>query len=120
MTIESLAFIERLLTENNINYEFVEWTGENIYPYFVGEYQEIEAINEDAQESTFILTGFTRGTWSELEHAKQTILNAVNITTILPNGNGIAVSYSNSLIVPTGDEDLKRIQINLRIKEWKV
>ena len=42
------------------------------------------------------------------------------MTTILPNGNGLAIFYAGSLVVPTGDEELKKIEIHLRINEWKV
>lgn len=121
MTIESLSYINRLLVENGINYELLSWTSEVVYPYFVGEYQESPSLQENGlQETLFILNGFTRGKWLELENAKAKIEKITNITTILPNGNGIAILYEGSSIIPTYDEELKRIQINLNIKEWKV
>ena len=122
MTIESLKFINDKLVENNINYEFMQWTKDIVYPYFVGEYQEVESLNEDGlQESTFILTGFSKGSYIELEQEKEKIEKVFNsLTVILPNGNGMAVFYSGSLVIPTGDAELKRIQINLAIKEWMV
>lgn len=122
MTQESLAYINTALTNAHINYEFMEWTSDLVYPYFVGEYSEPEPINEDGmQESTFMITGTTDGTWLSLEEAKAIIERELcNKTAILSNGNGIAVSYSGSLVVPTGNERMKRIQINLLIKEWKV
>ena len=119
MTTEALGFINKLLKNASINYEFMEWTGKVNYPYFVGEYQEQESLNEDGmQESLFILNGFTRGKWLDLERAKNTIEKVVNTTSILSNGNGIAIMYSHSLVIPTGEDELKRIQINLNIKEW--
>lgn len=122
MTQESLAYINTALTNAGINYEFMEWASELVYPYFVGEYSEPEPMNEDGmQESTFMITGTTDGTWLSLEEAKTIIERELcNKTAILPNGNGIAVSYSGSLVVPTGNERMKRMQINLNIKEWKV
>ena len=122
MSIEALKFINNKLVENGINYEFMQWTNDVVYPYFVGEYQEAESLNEDGlQETTFILNGFSKGSWFDLEQAKETIEKTFsNATAILPNGNGIAVFYSNSLVIPTGDAELKRIQINLAINEWKV
>lgn len=122
MTTESLAFINDILTEADINYEFMEWTSNIVYPYWVGEYTESEPLNEDGmQESTFMITGTTNGSWLSLEEAKATIeSNLCNQTVILPNGNGLAVFYSGSLVVPTGNEKMKRMQINLLIKEWKV
>lgn len=122
MTQESLAYINTALTNAGINYEFMEWTSELVYPYFVGEYSEPEPMNEDGmQESTFMITGTTDGTWLSLEESKATVERELcNKTAILPNGNGIAISYSGSLVVPTGNERMKRMQINLLIKEWKV
>jgi hypothetical protein len=121
MKIESLGYIRKLLKDNGINYEFGEWTSEVVYPYFVGEYQESEALNESGMlETNFILNGFTRGNWLELEQAKQTIRELADYQCLLENGVGFAIKYGNSLIIPTGDIELKRIQINLRIKEWSV
>ena len=121
MTKEALTYIKDLLTSNGINYEFLEWTGDIIYPYFVGEYQENPSTNEDGiQESTFILNGYHRGNAIELENAKKIIKKITNITDILPNGNGIAVLYDNSLVLPTGELNCKRIEIHLEIKELEV
>lgn len=122
MTAEVLKFISDQLTAAGINYEFGEWNSDIIYPYFVGEYQETPPSSEDGlQETTFILNGFSRTTWEELEAAKTTIENLFTYkTSILSNGSGVDVSYSGSLVIPTGDAELKRIQINLTIKEWRV
>lgn len=121
MTIESLNFLQNLFRSNGINYELEEWTGETIYPYFVGEYQESPTTQENGmQESLFILNGFMRGKRLALEQAKAIIERIANTRAILPSGNGIAISYETSAMIPTYDEELKRIQINLNIKEWKV
>lgn len=121
MTIESLKYIKEEL-DKIISYEFAQWSSNIIYPYWVGEYNETESLNEDnMRETTFILTGTTRGTWLDLEKDKLKIEELFrNKTTILSNGNGIAVYYLYSLIVPVEDMELKRIQINLQIKEWEV
>ena len=116
-----LNHISKKLTEAGINYEFVEWKSDIVYPYSVGEYVEPEPMTEDGlHELSFTLNGFTRGSWLDLENAKETIEKLfANDTSILDNGSGVDVSYSGSLIVPTGDAELKRIQINLSIKEWR-
>lgn len=123
MTSEVLGFVASKLDEIGIDYEFGEWTSFPVpEPYFVGEYSESESFTEDGeQDSNFLLTGTSR-TWLSLEQAKAKIekLFSNGITAILENHSGVAVFYSNSLIVPTGDAELKRIQINLLIKEWKV
>lgn len=121
MTIESLKFIKEQLDEV-ISYEFGRWSSDLVYPYWVGEYSEIEQMNEDGMhETTFILTGTTRGTWLELEQDKQKIKELFEEKrAILPNGNGLLICYENTLIIPVEDMELKRMQINLQIKEWEV
>ncbi len=121
MTLEALKFINQILTEAGIPYEYQEWTSEFNYPYWVGEYTESEPMNEDGMQSaTFMITGTTDGTYTQLEEYKAKIKEACDIETILPNGNGLAISYAGSLNVPTGNAKMKRIQINLEIKEWEV
>ena len=125
MSKESLKIINEAMTALGLNYSFMEWNGEPVYPYFVGEYQETPSLNEDGlQESTFLLTGFSRESWLALEDAKEKIETYFNKvggkTVITDNGSAVAVFYGNSLIVPTGDAELKKIQINLLVKEWKV
>lgn len=108
-----------------INYELSEWTKAVVYPYFVGEYTEQAPMTEDGmQESTFILTGFTRGTWLDLEEIKEEIAEYFDSVsgkiTIAESGSAIAIFYAGGFAVPTMDAELKKIQINLSIKEWKV
>ena len=122
MTNNALKYIDDQLTEAGINYEFGEWTSDIVYPYFTGEYQETGVSQESGeQEIDFILNGFSRGKAIDLENAKQIIEQLFTFnTSILANGSGIDVSYSGSFPIQTGDSELKRIQINLKIKEWKV
>ena len=125
MKIETLQFINDSLQTAGIPYEFGEWTANTVpSPYFVGEYEEIEPNTEDGlQEISFLLTGFTRGPWLELEQAKTTIEKLFSKTigkTAILNSVGIAVYYDCALIVPTGDAELKRMEIRLTIKEWSV
>lgn len=126
MSKNLLKVVSDGMAELGIEYEFGEYTKEPIvYPYFVGEYTETEPMTEDGlQETTVLLTGFSRGKWLTLENAKAKIENYFNKvygkTVMVGDGSAVAVFYGNSLIVPTGDEELKKIQINLQCKEWKV
>ena len=116
-----LAYINNKLTEAGVNYEFGEWRGKLVYPYWVGEYSETPSMNEDgAVEATLKLNGFTRGGWLGFENEKRKI-EAVfyHNTSILDDGSGVDISYSGSLIVPTGDAELKRMEITLSIKQWR-
>lgn len=121
----ALKIVDASMTDMGLNYAFGMWKGDPVETYWIGEYQETSTTTEDGlQESTFILTGFTRGTWSELEATKQKIEKYFNKvsgkTVITDNGSAVAIFYGYSLIVPTGDAELKRIEINLEVKEWKV
>nr|DAH31962.1 MAG TPA: hypothetical protein [Caudoviricetes sp.] len=126
MSKNLLKVVSDGMTELGLEYEFGEYTKEPIvYPYFVGEYTETEPTTEDGlQETTFMLYGFCRDKWLTLENAKAKIENYFNKvygkTVMVDDGSAVAVFYGNSLIVPTGDEELKKIQINLQCKEWKV
>lgn len=120
-----LEIINNAMTALGLNYAFMEWKDEIVYPYFIGEYQETEPLNEDGmQDIDFILTGYSRSTWAALEEAKEEIRNYFNMvsgkTVIAADGAAVAIFYANSFVVPTGDAELKKIQINLRVKKWGV
>lgn len=127
MTMDALQYVGELLENAGINYQFMRWeVGQTGIPpdcYFVGEYMESPSLTLEENgflESTFVLRGFTRGAWLLLEESKTKIEQAVPKTVILPSGAGIAVFYDSAIVVPTGDDELKSIKINLKIQEWKV
>ena len=129
MSKEGLEIIFDAMASLGLKYQFMQYVckkGEKLPDtYFVGEYQEIPPMYEDGmQESTFLITGFSREDWDVLEDAKNKISAHFNKvggkTVITASGAAVAVFYSNSLVIPTGDAELKKIQINLTIKEWSV
>lgn len=131
MSKEALQIIANVMNDLKINYSFIEEDietdeeGNPIYPYWTGEYQEIEPMYETGQhDSTFILTGFTRGLWTDLEGQKEKISNYFNRVSgkiaITDKGSAVAIFYNTGLVVPTGDANLKKMQINLDVKEWSV
>lgn len=108
-----------------VPYEFEEWTDVIKYPYFVGDYDESPGAFEDGvSDSFFRITGFTRHTWSELyevdEKLKKYFPHVEGRTAILDDGSGIAVFYDSSAPTPTGEEGLKKLEIRLQVKFWKV
>lgn len=126
MSKQVLKIVSDAMAAMGLEYDFETYKKHPVvYPYFVGEYTETESFTEDGlQETTFLLTGFSRDSWLTLENAKERIEQYFNRvsghTVITDNGSAVAIFYTNSLIVPTGDAELKSIQINLNIKEWKV
>lgn len=122
--MEKLKFISEQLEAIGVPYEFGEWSSDVQYPYFVGEITEEPATTEDGQESsTMLLTGFMRGEYLELETIKEKIkrhFHPIHGLRGWTADGAIVVFYEGCFYVPTGEADLKRIQINLQIKEWKV
>jgi hypothetical protein len=106
-----------------VPYEFMQWTSAVEYPYFVGEYSEEPVDTEDGyKSSTILLTGTTKGKWLELEQYRAKIENhfaAVGGLRKSTDNGTVVIFYANSFPVPTGEADLKRIQINLQVKEWR-
>lgn len=118
-----LGVISDELNSIGVPYEFMRWTSAVEYPYFVGEYSEISPITEDGyKESTMILTGTTRGSWFDLEQIRSKIERhfppIYGLRKATDEGT-VAIFYANSFPVDSGESDLKRIQINLQIKEWR-
>ena len=122
MTKESLAIIDADMESLGLNYAFQRWTDDDVDTYFVGEFAGVPSDSLEA-ETSFILTGFTRGAFIELMDAQEKIekLYRNGKTAILDSGTGVAVLFENTLgNLPTGVAEVQKIQINLTIKEWKV
>ena len=124
MTTKPLEIIASAMADLQIEYGFARYYGMD-YPYFVGEYIESEPLNEDGlQEASLTLTGFTRGTWAELEEAKGKIEEYFSPisgnTQFTADGSAVTILYASSYVIPKEDADLKSIQINMKIMEWRV
>lgn len=125
MTEDALKVIDKSMNAMQIPYSFDTWKGKPPDLYYTGEYQETPSDNQietGYEESLFTLTGFARGNNAvmELERTKETIKRNINQTAVLPNGNGIAVFYNIGYPVDTGVADIKRMDIKLTVKEWRV
>ena len=121
--MDKLKFINDQMNSIGIPYEFGEWTSEITYPYYVGEITEEPTMTEDGlEESTVLITGFHRGKYIELERDKAAIKKHFPSSYGLrgtTDSGAITVFFDGSFYIPTGEADLKKIQINLKIKEWK-
>ena len=123
--IELLNFVQQEMNSLNIPYEFEVWTAPVQYPYFVGDLIEVEGNSEDGfEEKTLIITGTTTGTWLELLQTEEMIKQAFppvgGLRAILDDGSGVVLQYATALPLPTGEADLKRIEIRVTVKMWKV
>lgn len=121
--MDKLNFISEQMTLLAVPYEFGEWQSKVIYPYFVGEITEEPTTSEDGlEESTMLLTGFHRGDFVDLEEIKQKIKKHFDPICGLmgeTESGAIIVYYDGAFYIPSGEASLKKIQINLKIKEWK-
>lgn len=121
--MDKLKFINEQLETIGIPYEFGQWSSGITYPYYVGEITEEPVTTEDGlEESTFILTGFNRGNMIALERDKNMIKKHFDPIYGLrgeTDSGAIAAFFDGSFYVPSGEAELKTIQINLKIKEWK-
>ena len=122
--MNKLKFINSRLTAAGIPYEFGQWSSAVKYPYFVGEINESPTAAEDGREqSTMILTGFHRGKFIDLLTVMEQIKSLFNpvhgLRDTTDDGSTIAVFFDGFFVVPAVEADLKKIQINLKIYEWK-
>lgn len=119
--MEFLGHINNILKLNKINYEFQEWTDSTIiFPYWTGDYTENEYSSEHGYSGyTFMLTGTTNKSWLDLEKEKEKIKELFSDFTYSQDDYSLAIYYENSFNIPCDDMAIKRIQINLEIKEWK-
>lgn len=122
--MNALQFINDQMGSIGIPYEFGQWSSEISYPYYVGEKPSPEAFlaEDGSRETTIIVTGFHRGNVIDLERDKSKIeshFDPINGLRSKTDSGSIAVFFNGAFYVPTGEADLKKIQINLLIKEWK-
>lgn len=123
MIENALGIVSDELNIIGVPYEFMRWTSQVNDRYWVGEYSETPTDTEDGyEEGTLILTGTTQNSWLELMNDRVKIKD--HFPTIggfrKTTDNGVVVIfYENSFPVPTGEANLKRIQVNLQIKAWK-
>lgn len=118
-----LQFINEQMEALGIPYEFGSWSSDVVYPYSVGEYSESEPVTEDgATEVPFILTFFHRGKRITLEEIKDKIkkhFHPVCGYRVRTDSGAIAAFYGGAFYIPTGEADLIKLQINLKIKTWE-
>lgn len=119
----ALGIVNTELQKIDVPYEFMRWTSTDTDIYWVGEYSEIPTDAEDGyEEGTLMLTGTTKNLWSVLmEHRakiKDHFSNIGGLRNYTDEGT-VVIFYDQSIPVPTGDANLKRIQVNLHIKMWK-
>lgn len=121
--IDILRIIKEQMELIGINYEFMRMnTYPPSYPYWVGEYIEGGEPQEDQlSETELILNGFGRGNILLLENEKEIIKNHfqyINVS-LDDKKSVICIYYNGSHVIQDEDMELKRVQVNLKIKKWR-
>lgn len=113
--IEVLTLMNDLLEEMNVPYTFDNWDEDIPLPQFIGECSEVPTTDEDGKnEYSFILNGYST-TYEDLFAFNEQIKRRFRLSPII---NHVVIKYDNMTTVDSGSEDLKQIQINLKIKKW--
>ena len=124
MTLAAMKYVTDLMDSIGIPFAFMQWNDTIPSRYWVGSCIEPESLTRDEngkQDTTVYLQGYAgKENWMLLFQDKETIEKHASQTAILPNGNGIAVSYEGGEIVPVGDSDIVSMKINLEVQEWGV
>lgn len=118
-----LGIVQTEMENMGIPYEFMRYTSPVNGRYWIGEWSESPVTAEDgSRHGTMLLTGTTRANWLELYQDREKIENRFPSVYGLRKSteNGTAVFYyGNTFPVDTGEENLKRIQINVDVYEWR-
>lgn len=94
--------------------------------YWVGSFSEVPTVSEDGSTMTnFFLTGFTRSGFIALQRVKDKVeqyftREGRSFTSDIGGKSTCIIAYESAFPIPKEDAQLKSIQINLTIKEWKV
>lgn len=119
----ALGIVHSELQKIGVPYEFMRWTSTVGDRYWIGEFMETPTNTEDGyEEGTLILTGTTKSSWLSLMQDRAKIKdhfpNVYGLRSATDKGT-VVIFYEDSTPIPTGDANLKRIQVDLRIKSWK-
>lgn len=114
---EALTILKNEMERLNIPYTYDSWDNEVELPQFIGEILETPTVDEDGKsEYSFILTGYAT-TYSYLFDVADLLKSNYKQSAIV---NGIVIKYDNANPVDNGTDDLKQLQITLKIKKWSV
>ena len=114
-----LSIIAVAMADLGIQYEYERFNGTG-YPYWTGTYTGIDFSAENNRESgQMLLEGWTRERNLPLvRHADQIKKKFRNYQTAGANSSTV-VNFLSAITIPTGEADLKKIQIVLQTEHWE-
>ena len=128
MIADFLTIINREMKKIEVPYALHRWTGTVPNLYAIGEFMESPRTTEDfACEYTMMITitARERVLFATLEMYRDMIeqvfdpIEGLREKTYSGSGGSVAIFYENAFLIETGEANLMRMQINLRIKQWK-
>lgn len=125
MTTELLAAVHAQMQEAGVPYQYGVYRTEGALPevYAVGHYSGSPVTEESGMLSgTFLLT-LVGTSWAKLEQAHEKIrcsFPRIGGHRVFREAYGIVICYDNAVAVPCDDAAIKKIQVNLKCKEWSV
>ena len=119
--IEILKAIKNELKTLKIPYSFDNWGKEVELPYFVGELNEIQTLDEDGKrEFLFTLTGEDVDTYTKLYKYTEILRKTYKQSKKVSLSNGaMVISYNRTINVPVDSERVKRTQTEFTIYMWE-
>lgn len=119
--IEILKAIKNELKTLKIPYSFDNWGKDVELPYFVGELDEIQTLDEDGKrEFLFTLTGEDVDTYTKLYKYTEILRKTYKQSKKVSLSNGaMVISYNRTFNVPVDSERVKRTQTEFTIYMWE-
>lgn len=119
--IEILKAIKNELKTLKIPYSFDNWGKDVELPYFVGELDEIQTLDEDGKrEFLFTLTGEDVDTYTKLYKYTEILRKTYKQSKKVSLSNGaMVISYNRTINVPVDSERVKRTQTEFTIYMWE-
>lgn len=115
--IKILTLMKNMLEEMNVPYTFDTWDTDIELPQFIGEISETPTVDEDGcNEYTFILTGYATN-YSYLYEIAEQLKSRYKTSDIVDK---TVITYVSTNNIDNGTDDLKQVQITLKIKDWSV
>lgn len=115
--IKVLTLLNDMFNEMNIPYTFDNWDTDIELPQFIGEISETPTADEDGcNEYAFILTGYATN-YSYLFGVAEQLKSKFKTSDIVEN---VVITYVSTNKINNGTDDLKQVQITLKIKDWSV
>ena len=112
-----LTILNGEMEKLNIPYTFDNWDTDIELPQFIGEISETTNVNEDGKsEYSFILTGYATN-YSYLFGVAEQLKSKFKTSDTVEN---VVITYVSTNKINNGTDDLKQVQITLKIKDWSV